>query len=115
MLTKRQTKKVKQIVPLKDRLMRMLRASRFRFINETLYTNNSSQSNRYFKEDPDAFDAYHDGYKQQVEQWPVNPLDVIISYIKDAVYVEMFKHIFFKLSCKLEYTIISIISGQLIM
>lgn len=76
--------KVKKVQPvtLRDRMMAQLRASRFRFINETLYNNESSQSKRYFKEDPDAFKAYHDGYKQQLEQWPINPLDIIISSIK---------------------------------
>lgn len=76
--------KAKEVQPLtlRDRMMAQLRASRFRFINETLYNNESSQSKRYFKEDPDAFKAYHDGYKQQLEQWPVNPLDIIISSIK---------------------------------
>lgn len=67
---------------LRDRMMTQLRASRFRFINEILYSSDSSQSIHYFKEDPDAFMAYHAGYKQQVEQWTVNPLDVIISSIK---------------------------------
>lgn len=67
---------------LRDRMIMQLRASRFRFINEILYSNDSSQSKHYFKEDPDAFMAYHAGYKQQLEQWAVNPLDVIISSIK---------------------------------
>ncbi|KAL0100317.1 hypothetical protein PUN28_019584 [Cardiocondyla obscurior] len=69
-------------LPLRDRMMAQLRASRFRFINEILYNNESSQSKHYFKTDPDAFMAYHTGYNQQLEQWAVNPLDVIISSIK---------------------------------
>ncbi|KAL6435690.1 hypothetical protein ACFW04_005539 [Cataglyphis niger] len=79
---KPKAEKVTQPYTLRDRMMAQLRASRFRFINETLYNNESFQSKQYFKEDPDAFKAYHDGYKQQLEQWPVNPLDVIISSIK---------------------------------
>lgn len=82
LVDKPKAKEVVQSLTLRDRMMVQLRASRFRFINETLYNNESSQSKRYFKEDPDAFKAYHDGYKQQLEQWPVNPLDVIISSIK---------------------------------
>jgi len=82
LVDKPKAKEVVQSLTLRDRMMAQLRASRFRFINETLYNNESSQSKRYFKEDPDAFKAYHDGYKQQLEQWPVNPLDVIISSIK---------------------------------
>ncbi|KMQ98106.1 ribosomal rna-processing protein 8-like protein [Lasius niger] len=79
---KPKAKEVVQPLTLRDRMMAQLRASRFRFINETLYNNESSQSKRYFKEDPDAFKAYHDGYKQQLERWPINPLDIIISSIK---------------------------------
>ncbi|XP_025267743.1 ribosomal RNA-processing protein 8 [Camponotus floridanus] len=82
LVNKPKAKEVVQSLTLRDRMMAQLRASRFRFINETLYNNESSQSKRYFKEDPDAFNAYHDGYKQQLEQWPVNPLDVIISSVK---------------------------------
>lgn len=73
--------KVKELT-LRDRMMAQLRASRFRFINEILYTNDSSQSKHYFKTDPDSFTAYHAGYKMQLGQWPMNPLDVIISSIK---------------------------------
>lgn len=76
---------------LRDRMMAQLRASRFRFINEILYNNDSSQSKHYFKTDPDAFMAYHAGYKQQLEQWAVNPLDIIISSIKKLfVYSALF-------------------------
>ncbi|KAG5345160.1 RRP8 protein, partial [Acromyrmex charruanus] len=67
---------------LRDRMQMQLRASRFRFINETLYNNDSLQSKYYFQKDHDSFMAYHAGYKQQIEQWPINPLDVIISSIK---------------------------------
>ncbi|RLU26956.1 hypothetical protein DMN91_000755 [Ooceraea biroi] len=70
-----------QSLTLRDRMMTQLRASRFRFINETLYSNDSAHSKRYFKEDPKSFKAYHDGYKQQLEQWPINPIDIIISSI----------------------------------
>lgn len=73
---------VKEPFSLRNKMMMHLRASRFRFINETLYSNESAQSKQYFKEDPIAFKAYHKGYKQQLEQWPINPLDVIISSIK---------------------------------
>lgn len=86
----KQKKEVTQLT-LRDRMITQLRASRFRFINEILYSNNSSQSRHYFKEDPDSFLAYHAGYKQQLEQWTVNPLDVIVSSIKKLfVYYALF-------------------------
>ncbi|XP_076646422.1 uncharacterized protein LOC143355484 [Halictus rubicundus] len=77
--TKKENLKTK---PLRERMMSKLRASRFRYLNETMYGSESSESKKYFKDDPDAFKAYHEGYKQQVAQWPLNPLDVIISSIK---------------------------------
>lgn len=82
---------------LRDRMITQLKASRFRFINEILYTNDSSQSKHYFKTDPDSFMAYHAGYKLQLEQWAVNPLDIIISSIKKLfVYSFLFKRNLFK-------------------
>lgn len=59
-----------------------LTAARFRLINKMLYNNNSSQSECYFKENPDAFEAYQAGYELQLKQWMMNPLDVIISAVK---------------------------------
>ncbi|XP_015598709.1 ribosomal RNA-processing protein 8 [Cephus cinctus] len=74
--------KSKQPQSLRDRMMNQLRASRFRYLNEQLYNSKSFESKNYFKEDPEAFKAYHEGYKKQVEQWPLNPLDLIIDSIK---------------------------------
>lgn len=59
-----------------------LKASRFRFINEQLYTHESDEATEIMAQDPDAFTTYHEGYRQQVEQWPLNPLDRIIKSIK---------------------------------
>ncbi|XP_075168345.1 ribosomal RNA-processing protein 8 [Haematobia irritans] len=63
---------------LKEQLM----GGRFRFINEQLYTMNSKKAEQLFKSDPEAFKAYHDGYRHQVEKWPLNPLTRIIKMIK---------------------------------
>lgn len=59
-----------------------LKASRFRFINEQLYTHTGDEAHEIFNEDSSAFTTYHDGYRKQVEQWPLNPLDRIINSIK---------------------------------
>ncbi|KAK0089182.1 hypothetical protein PV326_004567 [Microctonus aethiopoides] len=67
---------------LRDRMMTQLRASRFRYLNETLYNNRSFESRKMFMEDPDAFTAYHTGYRQQVKQWPLNPLDIVIAAVQ---------------------------------
>lgn len=51
----------------------------FRYLNEELYTKSSSEAWELFQEDPQSFDIYHKGFKNQVLKWPVNPLDIIIT------------------------------------
>ncbi|XP_039957203.1 ribosomal RNA-processing protein 8 [Bactrocera neohumeralis] len=63
-------------------LKQQLLGGRFRYINEQLYTMDSTDANEFFKSDAEAFNAYHAGYQQQVEKWPMNPLDRIIKMIK---------------------------------
>lgn len=55
---------------------------RFRYLNEQMYTTEGKDAQKMFESDPEAFEAYHQGYRQQVEKWPLNPLDFIISSIK---------------------------------
>ena len=58
-----------------------LKQSKFRYLNELLYTQTSYGEQGavdIFKNDPEQFKDYHEGYRQQVEKWPKNPLDVII-------------------------------------
>ncbi|GBP15924.1 Ribosomal RNA-processing protein 8 [Eumeta japonica] len=64
------------------KLKEQLKGGRFRFINEQLYTMNSKKAENLFKQDPQAFEAYHEGYRHQVEKWPLNPLDRITKMIK---------------------------------
>lgn len=59
-----------------------LKGSRFRYLNELLYSKPSSEATGVFQDDPSSFKAYHDGYRQQVEQWPLNPLDRMIKALK---------------------------------
>ena len=66
----------------RDERMEKLNASRFRYINELLYTQPSDKSLEYFENDQDAFKAYHDGFQTQVKKWPMNPIEKIIKEIK---------------------------------
>ena len=75
-------KKSKQSESLLDSFSRELEGSKFRYINELLYTSRSDQAQQLFKDKPELFCEYHEGYAKQVEDWPVNPLDTIIDYIK---------------------------------
>jgi ribosomal RNA-processing protein 8 len=54
----------------------------FRYLNEQLYTSGGKEAKKYFEAEPEAFIAYHEGYQQQVQQWPINPLDIIITALK---------------------------------
>ncbi|CAI6004113.1 unnamed protein product [Closterium sp. NIES-64] len=58
-----------------------LAGSRFRSLNETLYTSDGDKAFQMFSEDPNAFAQYHEGYREQVASWPINPLHVIIDWI----------------------------------
>lgn len=53
----------------------------YRYLNEQFYISTSQDALTYFKTNPDAFKAYHNGYMQQIIRWPVKPLDVIIKEI----------------------------------
>ncbi|XP_072546841.1 uncharacterized protein rrp8 [Salminus brasiliensis] len=67
---------------LRSRMEKRLESARFRYINELLYSSTSGEAKRMFKQDPDAIGIYHKGYVEQVKHWPANPVDSIISYIR---------------------------------
>ncbi|KAM4589382.1 uncharacterized protein rrp8 isoform 1-T2 [Fundulus diaphanus] len=67
---------------LRSRMEQRLEAARFRYINELLYSTSSGEARRMFQQDPQAFWVYHKGYTAQVQRWPANPVDAIISYIQ---------------------------------
>ncbi|KAF1394259.1 hypothetical protein PFLUV_G00024680 [Perca fluviatilis] len=66
---------------LRSRMEQRLESARFRYINEVLYSTSSGEAKRMFQLDPQAFGIYHKGYTAQVQRWPANPVDAIISYI----------------------------------
>lgn len=67
---------------LRARMEQRLESARFRYINELLYTSTSGEAKRMFRQDPQAFGVYHRGYTAQVQRWPDNPVDKIISFIR---------------------------------
>jgi len=56
-----------------------LSASRFRYLNEQLYSQPGNASAKLFKSDPTLFSSYHQGYQHQAAQWPLDPLNTIIA------------------------------------
>ncbi|KAM6960531.1 ribosomal RNA-processing protein 8 [Aplochiton taeniatus] len=67
---------------LRSRMEQRLESARFRYINEVMYTTTSGEAKRMFRQDPQSFGIYHRGFTAQVQRWPANPVDAIISYIK---------------------------------
>lgn len=67
---------------LAQKLQGRMDAARFRWLNQLLYTSTGSRAADIFKDDPSLFSVYHRGYSEQVSQWPINPLDTVIEYIK---------------------------------
>ena len=71
---------------------RKLKSSRFRFLNEKLYTQSGQESYKMFKNDTEGlntFKTYHEGYAEQVRKWPIDPLDLIIRYIVNIIYLKL--------------------------
>ncbi|RCK55047.1 hypothetical protein Cantr_04361 [Candida viswanathii] len=72
----------KKLTPLQQKMMAKLSGSRFRWINEQLYTISSEDALKLIKDTPSLFDEYHQGFAQQVASWPENPVDVFVDQIR---------------------------------
>lgn len=75
-------KKAKRTLSFEERLQNKMESGRFRWINEKLYTSSSEFASKLFEKDPPLFEVYHQGFSSQVQKWPVNPVDVMINWIK---------------------------------
>jgi len=69
---------------LHEKSWKKLSGARFRFINEQLYTIGGEEAYSTFQADPSLFDAYHEGFREQVTGWPTNPVDVFIETLSSA-------------------------------
>lgn len=72
----------RELTPLQQKMMAKLTGSRFRWINEQLYTISSGEALKLIKDQPQLFDEYHDGFRSQVSAWPENPVDVFVEQIQ---------------------------------
>ncbi|CCE82422.1 Piso0_002148 [Millerozyma farinosa CBS 7064] len=73
------------LTPLQQKMMAKLSGSRFRWINEQLYTVSSEDAFSLIQEQPSLFDEYHQGFRAQVQSWPENPVDVFVDQIKQRL------------------------------
>jgi ribosomal RNA-processing protein 8 len=71
-----------KLTPLQASMREKLISARFRHLNETLYTKPSAEAFQLFKQSPDMFVEYHEGFRRQVGVWPENPVD---GYIADII------------------------------
>lgn len=70
-----------KLTPLQTAMQQKLISSRFRHLNETLYTTPSQQACSLFSE-PANYISYHTGFRAQVAVWPQNPINTFIADIK---------------------------------
>ncbi|KAJ5715775.1 uncharacterized protein N7483_012956 [Penicillium malachiteum] len=78
------------LTPLQQAMRQKLISSRFRHLNETLYTTDSSKAVELFNANPELFDEYHAGFARQVkESWPSNPVDGYIQFVRRRAAVPM--------------------------
>lgn len=69
---------------LQQKMKAKLAGARFRWINEELYTKPSNLAVKLFQAQPDTFDDYHCGFRQQVTSWPLNPVDTFINKLAES-------------------------------
>ncbi|AAS54642.1 AGR152Wp [Eremothecium gossypii ATCC 10895] len=72
----------KPLTALQKKMMAKLSGSRFRWINERLYTISSEDAYKLIQEQPQLFDEYHEGFRSQVQAWPENPVDLLVQQIR---------------------------------
>ena len=70
------------LTPLQHAMREKLVSSRFRYLNQTLYTTPSTSSYELFTQNPTFFTEYHEGFRRQVSVWPENPVDGFIKWIE---------------------------------
>jgi len=71
---------------IKNRIEENLLGSKFRILNEKLYTISSEEAFDYFKNNPEDFEIYHQGFVIQASKWPVNPNEILFKELKKEKY-----------------------------
>ncbi|KAK8172969.1 methyltransferase-domain-containing protein [Phyllosticta citrichinensis] len=71
-----------KLTPLQAKMREKLASARFRHLNQTLYTTPSAHSLQLIEDDPQIFNEYHAGFRQQVAVWPENPVDTFVQLVQ---------------------------------
>ncbi|KAK9246993.1 methyltransferase-domain-containing protein [Lipomyces tetrasporus] len=72
-----------KLTPLQQKMKEKLAGSRFRWINEKLYTVSSDEAKKLLKDQPDLYREYHEGFRQQIQSWPENPVNIYIERVNE--------------------------------
>ncbi len=71
-----------KLTPLQLKMQQKLSGSRFRWINEQLYTISSSEATKLIASQPSMFEEYHSGFRSQIQSWPENPVDTFVRQVE---------------------------------
>ncbi|GAB4816142.1 hypothetical protein N2152v2_003188 [Parachlorella kessleri] len=66
---------------LLERMRQRLQGGRFRWLNEKLYTCEGSDALALMQQQPDLYEQYHEGFREQTKGWPVQPVEVAIRWL----------------------------------
>lgn len=67
-----------------NKMRAKLSGGQFRMLNEKLYTTTGDEGLDLVKNAPELFEAYHAGFRAQVESWPTKPVDVVAALLKKS-------------------------------
>ena len=67
-----------------EKMRAKLSGGQFRMLNERLYTTTGEEGLALVKDSPELFEAYHAGFRSQVESWPTKPVHVIAKILQKS-------------------------------
>ncbi|KAH7030935.1 methyltransferase-domain-containing protein [Microdochium trichocladiopsis] len=77
-----------KMTPMMIKMQEKLVSSRFRHLNELLYTRPSAEAFQLLDKEPEMFSQYHEGFRRQVDVWPENPVDGYLEDIKKRAQIK---------------------------
>ena len=65
-----------------EKAEKRLKGSRFRLLNEKMYACTGQEALQFFRDEPEAFAEYHEGYREQMMSWPKKPVLQIAEWLR---------------------------------
>ncbi|KAL4524683.1 hypothetical protein Ndes2526A_g06797 [Nannochloris sp. 'desiccata'] len=59
-----------------------LQGGQFRWLNEQLYTTAGDNALSLMRKNPELYDKYHEGFREQTKGWPLKPVDMAVAWLK---------------------------------